>query len=78
MARRPRFERADASLPKESLKRLARVLTAEVIPATNKQTATSRRKRFAHELERILAPYGWRREWRGSHLIFVSGTCKLP
>jgi hypothetical protein len=38
-----------------------RILTGEVIPATNRQTTTSRRKRFALELERLLLPLGWRR-----------------
>jgi hypothetical protein len=37
-----------------------RILTGEVILATNAQTTTSRRKRFASELERLLLPLGWR------------------
>lgn len=48
----------------------ARVVVSEVIPATNQQTTSSRRKRFASELERLLVPFGWRRKDAGSHLVF--------
>lgn len=38
-----------------------RVEISEVIPATNKQTTSSRRKRFIRALENELAPAGWRK-----------------
>lgn len=47
-----------------------RIILGDVIPATNNQTTSSRRKRFATELERVLLPAGWRRKDAGSHLIF--------
>ena len=43
-----------------------RILTGEVIPATNQRTTASRRKSFALELERLLLPLGWRRTSRNS------------
>ena len=47
-----------------------RVLTGEVIPTTNQQTTSSRRKRFAEELERHLRPLGWERTNAGNQLVF--------
>jgi hypothetical protein len=47
-----------------------RVLTAEVIPATNKQTTAGRRGRFVAALGKLLAPHGWRQIQAGSHTIF--------
>jgi hypothetical protein len=58
------------------VKRLAanrvRILTGEVIPATNQRTTASRRKRFAQELERLLLPLGWQRTNRNSLIFEVS------
>jgi hypothetical protein len=50
-----------------------RIKTADIIPATNKQTTAGRRKRFAEQLDLLLAPQGWRRKSAGSHLIFERG-----
>jgi hypothetical protein len=47
-----------------------RVATSKVIPTTNTQTTSSRRKRFAGELESVLVPSGWRRKSSGTHLVF--------
>ncbi len=51
-----------------------RVATGKVIPTTNKQTTNSRRKRFAAELESVLAPSGWHRKRSGTHLVFERFT----
>jgi hypothetical protein len=40
-------------------KNKVRVLIGEVIPETNKQTTSSRRKRFRNELEQILVQHNW-------------------
>jgi hypothetical protein len=48
----------------------ARIVVSEVIPATNQQTTSSRRKRFAAEVERLLVPFGWKRKNAGSYLVF--------
>lgn len=56
-----------------------RVLVSDVIPATNQWTTSSRRKRFAAELERVLGPLGWQRKPAGSHLVFErNGSCLRP
>jgi len=47
-----------------------KVLVGEIIPDTNKQTTSSRRKRFRDELERVLKAFRWNRKSSGSHLIF--------
>ena len=47
-----------------------RIITAEVIPAANKQTTTGRRRRFVAAIEPLLAQFGWCRRAAGSHLIF--------
>lgn len=57
----------------------ARVLVSDVIPPTNQWTTSSRRKRFAAELERVLGPLGWQRKPAGSHLVFErNGSCLRP
>ncbi len=38
----------------------ARLMIAEIIPATNKQTTSARRSRFRKHLGEILAPHGWK------------------
>ena len=47
-----------------------RIVLSEIIPKTVQQTTTGRRRRFAAELERLLAPAGWKRKDAGSHLVF--------
>ena len=39
--------------------RKVKVRIAKVIPETNMQTTTARRKRFRNELEELLRPHGW-------------------
>jgi hypothetical protein len=51
-----------------------RVVSGEVIPATNKQTTAGRRKRFGAALEQLLGPQGWRRNRSGSQLVFERTT----
>jgi hypothetical protein len=51
-----------------------RVLTADVIPTTNKQTTTSRRKRFVAALEPILDSQGWQRVQVNNLLVFEIRT----
>jgi hypothetical protein len=46
------------------------ILTADIIPLTNKQTTADRRKRFIQRLEQLLAAQGWRRRRAGRHPIF--------
>jgi hypothetical protein len=46
-----------------------RVMTTKVIPETNNQTTSGRRKRFILELQRLLAPHGWTKLAAGSHLV---------
>lgn len=47
-----------------------RVVLGEVIPTTIRRTTSNRRKRFAAELERLLAPVGWRRREAGTQMAF--------
>lgn len=51
-----------------------RIVSGEVVPATNRQTTTGRRKRFGAALEDLLRPQGWRRIRSGSHLVFERTT----
>lgn len=44
---------------KWSSDRKVKILIGNIIPATNKQTTVSRRKRFRDKLEASLAPHGW-------------------
>lgn len=49
-----------------------RVLISELIPATNQQTTTQRRRRFRAELEPELAALGWTQ--RSLHIWVKSGS----
>jgi len=43
----------------------------EVIPETNQQTTTYRRKRFRGELETIMSVHGWKRDDFGNKMGFI-------
>jgi hypothetical protein len=47
-----------------------RILISDVIPTTNKQTTTSRRKRFVAALEPMLDSQGWQRVQVNNLLVF--------
>jgi len=47
-----------------------RILISEVIPTTNQQTTTGRRRRFVDALEQVLGSKGWQRIPVGTLLVF--------
>lgn len=52
-----------------------RILIGAIIPATNNQTTTDRRRRFMAALEQVLVMEGWRRVKVGQHVFEkTSGT----
>jgi hypothetical protein len=54
------------------------IMAGKVIPTTNRQTTSSRRKRFVAEVGRLLAASGWCRASAGGHLIFERPSMGAP